>query len=345
MEYVTESKISRDLAPISVNPTPTRLEIIDPTILPHQPIRSYLIVTGTYAGQLVTCWNQDFGFILEACNEPNHWAGFYLGCQDSLPTLARLLANTARGSASDVRLFTMIDPDDNTRKWVIGKFIGAPDPFRKQLLSGVQLSPQKMPKGYQEVLGFCKSFMMEKAALASKGQSVFSKIKIGIKSQTSPPGMPMPSVKIFDLVPGAQSNRTDRALGRSTEVLETVVDYGEKLSGGGFESTASGLLGKVVTSTADHTAKPFDTQSEGHQKASRLMPIYLALLVVFALLAIASGSGKPIGIFILLIGVYNLISKKAILQTGASLAYYEGNKAQIIGLIELALGLVIVLFV
>jgi hypothetical protein len=321
------------------------LLVQDPARITKLIFNTYLLMSPHSTGILASCWGQDLDHILESIVNPQRWAGYFNSLEMSMPTLAHLIANTIYNPPEAVHVFTMLDPEDGVRKWFIGKRIDSYDQMDAQMMRGVKSNPQSLPEAYQEVIALNKRLVEEHIQLANNGQPLSSLTKAAAKAMFAAPKVPMPSPASFGVTGPPPSQKPASSLNQGVKVVEKIVDVGQAMTGGLGSVAASGGVSILVEKTADHVKEPFSEHSEGDQKVNRMMPAYLLIFLPFALLTLLFQSPKPLGFGIALIGVYFIVTAKAILSLGASLAYFQGRKARFVGIVVLLLGLVILLAV
>jgi hypothetical protein len=343
MLHVIVPQSSDDFALKSAHPTPTGLLVQDPARINKLIFNTYLFRNPNGTGMLASCWSQDLDHILESIVNPQRWAGYFNSLEMSMPTLALLIANTVSNPSEEVHVFTMLDPEDSVRKWFIGKRVDSYDQVDAQIRLGVKSDPQSLPEAYQKVIVLNKRLMDEHIHLANNSQPLSSLTKAAAKAMFVAPKVPMPSPASFGVSGPPPSPAPALSLNQGVQLAEKVVDTGQALSGGLGSVAASAGVSILVEKTADHIKEPFSEHSEGDQKVNRLMPAYLLIFIPFALLTLLFQSPKPLGLGITLIGVYFIVTAKAILSLGARLAYFQGSKARFVGIVLLLLGLVMLL--
>ncbi len=357
MLSAVEPHNSQSAKPIDVIKTPIGLLVVDQTLSPSYRFNTYLLTNAQGKGLLAACWNQDFNHITDTMKSPQMWAGYYNSAEKSLPTLARLIADTARGVPDAIRVFKLTDPEDETLKWFVGRQVESFQQLATSLSEISASSSAVIPLEYRQLVAVNQGLLNEQLHLIQHGQKKTDLLKGAFKAMTAPPTIPMPSPSVFltsatpastpksPASPSPKPSISAKTKNKVMDGLEKTVDIGQVLTGNVGDVATGGILSGVVKKTADHIRSPFSMQSEGDQKTDRVMPIYWLIFIPFAILAGLTSSAKPLGLAIAIIGLYFILSAKAVLALGASLAYFEGNKAKFVGSIFVLLGLIFMLAV
>jgi hypothetical protein len=342
---------------IEVINTPIGLLVVDQSLSPGYRFNTYLLTNPQGKGLLAACWNQDFNHITDSMESPQMWAGYYNAAEKSLPTLARLIADTVSGVPDSIRVFKLIDPEDDIQKWFVGRQVESFQHLAASLNQITTSSSPVIPPEYRQLSTMNQDLLNEQLHLIQHGQNKTDVVKGIFKAMTAPPTIPMPSPSVFLTFappaytpnrPASPSPKTHLSAQTNNKVvdgLEKIIDAGQAVSGNVGEFVGGSVLSDVIKNTADHVKAPFSEQSIGDQKVSRLMPIYWLIFIPFAILTMLASSAKPLGLGIAIIGLYFFFSAKAVLTPGvsASLAYFEGNKARIVGSFYVLFGLIIMI--
>jgi hypothetical protein len=341
MYHVTQTRDPADIQPIVIHETRYGILIQNQTAFADLTLNIYLLSKPQKTGLLVACWSQAFNNILDACKSPNYWGGFYSSAKKYRPMLAKLITNTVSGLRDETRIFMMPDPDDGVQKWVVGTPVGSYPRFVTELNQALRSPAQRLPMEYRELVAVNQKLVNELIYLSKYGISM----KDRLNAPFITPSVPMPSPAIFNVtgIQAAQPSMSNSRANTVVEVLENVVDAGNVVSGKAGDVVAGGVLGGIVKKSADETIDPFDTSTPGALKARPVMLVTILILIPFAILTAIFSSAKPLGLGIVLIGLYFFITAKAILTPGASQAYFEGTKARIVGVGAMLLGLIIII--